>query len=136
MFSLLKKINKRAYFNNNEVTNVIVLKKSRNFNNVLNNTNNSKKVSESKKVNFNDCQHHQLEASRRLFHSCSQVLFSNANSNKSEKKYSSSSGGASSPPSADDSLTLNKSKRLMRLIYARVHPDLFTNYLQAQVNTK
>jgi len=30
-------------------------------------------------------------------------------------------------------LTVNESKRLMRLIYARVHPDLFTNHTQAQV---
>lgn len=29
-------------------------------------------------------------------------------------------------------LTLNKTRRLMRLIYSRVHPDLFTNHLQAQ----
>jgi len=33
-----------------------------------------------------------------------------------------------------NSLTLGKSKHLMRLIYSRVHPDLFTNHEQAQVN--
>ena len=32
-----------------------------------------------------------------------------------------------------NSLTLGKSKYLMRLIYSRVHPDLFTNHEQAQV---
>ena len=32
-------------------------------------------------------------------------------------------------------LTVSKSKRVMRLIYAQVHPDLFTNYLQAQVSS-
>ena len=33
----------------------------------------------------------------------------------------------------NNELTVLKSKRLMRLIYARVHPDLYTNHLQAQV---
>ena len=33
----------------------------------------------------------------------------------------------------NNELTVLKSKRLMRLIYARVHPDLYTNDLQAQV---
>ena len=33
----------------------------------------------------------------------------------------------------NNELTVVKSKRLMRLIYARVHPDLYTNHFQAQV---
>ena len=33
----------------------------------------------------------------------------------------------------NNELTVSKSKRLMRLIYARVHPDLYTNHWQAQV---
>ena len=32
-----------------------------------------------------------------------------------------------------NALTIKKSQRLMRQIYARVHPDLFTNHLEAQV---
>lgn len=45
------------------------------------------------------------------------------------------SSSSSSPSSSLDKNVLNasKSKRLMRLVYARLHPDLFTNYLQAQV---
>jgi hypothetical protein len=33
----------------------------------------------------------------------------------------------------NNALTPHKTQRLMRLIYSRVHPDLFTNYQQAQV---
>jgi hypothetical protein len=31
-------------------------------------------------------------------------------------------------------LSVKESKRIMRLVYARVHPDLFTNHLKAQVS--
>ncbi len=49
-----------------------------------------------------------------------------------------SSNASSSSSKLDDKenneLTVVKSKRLMRLIYARVHPDLYTNHFQAQVS--
>ena len=51
---------------------------------------------------------------------------------QSNKKYANST---SNLPITNE-LTLKESKRLMRLVYARVHPDLFTNHLQAQVMTK
>lgn len=62
------------------------------------------------------------------FFSTSAPLFSSSG-NKRESNFSDEDESASSSV-----LTLNKSKRLMRLIYARVHPDLFTNALHAQVN--
>ena len=34
--------------------------------------------------------------------------------------------------SVNNLINLNKTRRLMRLIYSRIHPDLFTNYMQAQ----
>lgn len=36
------------------------------------------------------------------------------------------------PKTTINKLDMKKSQRLMRLIYARVHPDLFTNHLEAQ----
>lgn len=62
------------------------------------------------------------------FFSTSSPSFSSSG-NKRESNFSDEDESASSSV-----LTLNKSKRLMRLIYARVHPDLFTNALHAQVN--
>lgn len=53
---------------------------------------------------------------------------SSTRTNESTKKASSES------TLAHNSLTIGKSKHLMRLIYSRVHPDLFTNFAQAQVN--
>lgn len=51
---------------------------------------------------------------------------SSTRTNESTKKASSES------TLAHNSLTIGKSKHLMRLIYSRVHPDLFTNFAQAQ----
>ena len=59
------------------------------------------------------------------------------NLNYACKQHTSSSKANEPTSDASDldnnSLTLGKSKRLMRLIYAKVHPDLFTNERIAQV---
>ncbi len=59
------------------------------------------------------------------------------NLNYSCKQHTSSTKANDSTSESSDinnnSLTLGKSKKLMRLIYSRVHPDLFTNERIAQV---
>ena len=52
------------------------------------------------------------------------------NNNSSNNKTQSSN---ESSESQLNELTVSNSKKVMRLIYARVHPDLYTNHLQAQV---
>ena len=56
---------------------------------------------------------------------------------KSNRKFSTSTPQHNETHTADitNELTIYKSKQAMRLIYARVHPDLYTNHLQAQVRS-
>jgi hypothetical protein len=54
--------------------------------------------------------------------------YANDSSNSSKNKNAKSS-------LESNKLTVKESQRLMRLIYARVHPDLFTNHLEAKVCT-
>lgn len=56
-------------------------------------------------------------------------------STSSQSRASTSTSTKTSTASINDNvITINKAKRLMRLIYARVHPDLYTNHLHAQVS--
>lgn len=56
-------------------------------------------------------------------------------STSSQSRASTSTSTKTSTASINDNvITVNKAKRLMRLIYARVHPDLYTNHLHAQVS--
>jgi hypothetical protein len=56
-------------------------------------------------------------------------------SSKSRTSTSTSTKTSTSTANINDNvITVNKAKRLMRLIYARVHPDLYTNHLHAQVS--
>lgn len=56
----------------------------------------------------------------------------NSSSTKANTRSRSSTVDDNDDERKSNLLTLNKTRRLMRLIYSRVHPDLFTNHLQAQ----
>lgn len=49
------------------------------------------------------------------------------------RHYSTDGNKAKSSLDEENKLTVKGSQRLMRQIYSRVHPDLFTNHLEAQV---
>ncbi len=51
----------------------------------------------------------------------------------SSRKSMTTKTASSSAHPGPNLLNPNKTKRLMRLIYSKVHPDLFTNHFQAQV---
>lgn len=76
-------------------------------------------------ISFKKCETSKLVSGTAYRQKC----FSHSSTSSSTKANESNTS-----PSANNSLTLGKSKRLMRLIYSRVHPDLFTNFAQARVS--